>query len=193
MGKSPTLHTALKMVSLTESLMREYLAADKNKDGFVDRTALEQYHMKMGHNKKDIQEWMARFDANKDGQISMPEFARALGVRMEEMKEVQGHILDDEAGNGAQLPEDINILATTMPTYSQKLIIDEFKKLVDDKVELNMIASKLREFLEAKFRPTWQVVALEGSYAMNFVHEPFNSFQCKYLDKILLAWRTPKS
>merc|ERR1711911_66343 len=138
---------SIEMASL-EVLMREFLVADKNKSGFVSEKEAEDYFKKKGAKPAEITDFMKKFDKDKDGKISLAEFARALGGNMADYKAMQAEFLEDEEGKGPALSPDIEVFASSMPKKTQKRITEEFKRLVDQQKSINDITNEVHEFVE---------------------------------------------
>ena len=179
-----------------ESLIEWFMELDTNNDETVDRKELTDYYKKKGVSDAKINEWMEHFDADENGKITLMEFCRGLGLRINEIRVEQKQRAVQRAGKAPSLSADIELIATTMAQPRQVEITEKFKELVNKHnakdEEMKDVASELKAYLDDNYGRVWQCVILTGSYWMQFSHEPFLSIQFRYGRHICLAWRTPR-
>ncbi|KAA0189126.1 Tegumental calcium-binding EF-hand protein 4 [Fasciolopsis buskii] len=187
--------TAYKLHDV-ESLIDWFMELDKNNDEKVDRNELMAAYQKHNIPAEKIDEWMKHFDADSDGKITLMEFCRGLGLRIDEMRVEQKQRADQRAGKAPSLGGDIEMIATTMSQPRQVEVTEKFKEIVNKHggkdEEMKDVAHELKTFLDDNYGRVWQCVILTGSYWMQFSHEPFLSIQFRFGRHICLAWRTPR-
>ncbi|TGZ68808.1 hypothetical protein CRM22_004072 [Opisthorchis felineus] len=200
-----------------ESMIDWFLEMDKNEDGLVDRKELQQFYesKNLPQNQIDTanrikmnwltillhiplvpKEFINRFDTNDDNKITMAEFCRGLGLRMDEITNERKQRKQDRENAGKPLSGAIQIVSTTMSSQKQYDITEKFMDLCKthgtDSNGMKVVAKEFKAFLDNQYGRVWQCVVLTGSYWMHFSHEPFLSIQFKYDKYICLAWRTPQ-
>nr|AAZ20312.1 tegumental calcium-binding EF-hand protein [Fasciola gigantica] len=187
--------TAYKLHDV-ESLIDWFMELDKNNDEAVDKKELTAYYKSKGVSDSKINEWMEHFDVDSDGKITLMEFCRGLGLRIDEVRVEQKQRALQRAGTAPALGTDIEMIATTMSQPRQVEVTEKFKELVTahnaTDEEMKDVAHELKTFLDDTYGRVWQCVILTGSYWMQFSHEPFLSIQFRYGRHICLAWRTPR-
>ncbi|TGZ68809.1 hypothetical protein CRM22_004072 [Opisthorchis felineus] len=179
-----------------ESMIDWFLEMDKNEDGLVDRKELQQFYESKNLPQNQIDEFINRFDTNDDNKITMAEFCRGLGLRMDEITNERKQRKQDRENAGKPLSGAIQIVSTTMSSQKQYDITEKFMDLCKthgtDSNGMKVVAKEFKAFLDNQYGRVWQCVVLTGSYWMHFSHEPFLSIQFKYDKYICLAWRTPQ-
>ncbi|CAL8079834.1 unnamed protein product [Calicophoron daubneyi] len=183
------LHDVEKMIDL-------FMEIDTSNDECVDKKELMEHYRKANVPESAIDDWMKKFDTDKDGKVSLTEFCRGLGIKVDELRVEQKQRAQARAGKGPELDKDVEIVATTMSQEKQSDITRKFKELVtknDGKEEsMKEVANQMKNYLDGNYGRVWQCVILTGSYWMHFSHEPFLSIQFRYGRYICLAWRTPR-
>ncbi|KAK4473978.1 hypothetical protein MN116_003297 [Schistosoma mekongi] len=184
-------------LSLMEQFIRGFIEIDKDNNELIDKQELVKYCQQNKLDMKQIDPWIARFDTDKDGKVSLEEFCRGFGLKVSEVRLEKEELKRDKEGRVSKLPPDIQIIAATMSKAKQYNICCKFKELLDKTGrtgdEVRTVANNLKAFLDSEYGRVWQVVILTGSYWMNFSHEPFLSIQFKYSNYVCLLWRTPSS
>lgn len=179
-----------------EFLIERFLEMDTNRDETVSRQELYDA-CKSRMSQEEIDKWMENFDADKDGNITLDEFCRGLGLKAGEMRIEKTERQESKAGRGRPLADDIEVIASTMSQEKMVEITEKFKELVaktgGKQEEMNQVVKELKDFLDEKHGRVWQSIILTGSYWMKFSHEPFMSLQFKHGPHIVLVWRTPSS
>ncbi|CAH8569271.1 unnamed protein product [Dicrocoelium dendriticum] len=180
-----------------ELMIEKFLELDTNKDEKIDRNELYAACSKAGLKENEVDEWMNRYDYDNDGKLSLNEFCRGLGLRLNEMRAEREERTAQRSGTAPTLKDGVQIIASTMSLSKQVEITNKFVELVEKtggkSEELQNVARDLKAFLDSKYGRVWQVVVLNGSYWMNYSHEPLMSMQFKYEPNICLLWRTPNS
>ncbi|TPP63278.1 Tegumental calcium-binding EF-hand protein 4 [Fasciola gigantica] len=179
-----------------ESMIEWFMQLDTNKDEAVDAKELTGYYRKNGVPEEKIKNFMEHFDTDKDGKITLMEFCRGLGMRVDEMRVEQKQREVQRQGKAPTLSTDIEMIATTMSVPRQVEVTEKFKELVTahngKDEEMKDVAQDMKNYMDEKYGRVWQCVILTGSYWMHFSHEPFLSIQFRYGRHICLAWRTPR-
>ncbi|KER23038.1 EF hand [Opisthorchis viverrini] len=187
--------------NVVEELMKCFMLLDVNNDGFVSREELVDFCQKHQLNPADIDQFLQRFDVDADGKISFEEYARGLGLTIQEVqqekKEVNLQNSREASGEKLQF-EDVEILSTSMTWSKQETIINKFKELVGggdpNEEAMNNVVEQLQQFLNEEYGRLWQCIMLTGSYWMKFSHEPFMSLQFRYSGKLVVCvWRTNRA
>ncbi|CAH8481346.1 unnamed protein product [Heterobilharzia americana] len=181
--------------STMEQFITAFIEMDKDHNEMIDRQELVRYCQQNRMDMKQIDSWISRFDTDKDGKVSLDEFCRGLGLKQSEIRHLRDEMKRAKDGKVPDLPNDIEIIASTMSTSKQHEICSKFKEIAGSTGktgnEMREVTSKLKSYLDSQHGRVWQVVILTGSYWMNFSHEPFMSIQFKHNNHVCLVWRTP--
>ncbi|VEL13018.1 unnamed protein product [Protopolystoma xenopodis] len=93
------------------------------------------------------------------------------------------------------LGSDVIVISANMALEDQIDISDEARRLIQpdqsSRVEERRLTGDLKRYLDTKYGRMWHVVVLNGSYWMNYSHEPQYSFQFRIGRYVILCWRTP--
>ncbi|CAL8079831.1 unnamed protein product [Calicophoron daubneyi] len=181
--------------SVIEKLMNFFMEADTNKDGSLSKNELISIARKHNVDTREVDAFIERFDTDKDGNISLEEYAKGLGLNVDEVSKEMKIRLKDKSSPPKCSVEGVTILHSTMAQSSQKEVIEKFKELIDKNGDtdekMDTVIDELKNYLDKEFGRIWQVVILSGSFWVKFTHEPFSSIQFQYGEKrIVLAWRT---
>ncbi|TGZ68807.1 hypothetical protein CRM22_004071 [Opisthorchis felineus] len=207
--------------NVVEDLMKWFMALDVNDDGFVSRQELIDFYQKHDLDSAVIEvsvqnhsipksarykpriakPFLQRFDTDADGKISFEEYARGLGLTIQEVQQEKKEIALQQSreASGEKLQfEDVEILSTSMTWSKQEAIINKFKELVGggepNEEAMNSVVEQLQQFLNEEYGRLWQCIMLTGSYWMKFSHEPFMSLQFRYSGKLVVClWRTNRA
>ncbi|VDQ04964.1 unnamed protein product [Trichobilharzia regenti] len=182
---------------MLEEFIKAYLSICSEGDNVADREELTDYCRKKNLDMKLVEQWIEKFDVDKDDQISMEEFCRALGLSQKEMQIEKVHRTDSNAAKVPNVSSDFEIILSKLSKQAEYDITERVRELFGNTTEnkdaeIKDISNKLKQYLDDTYDRVWQVVILRGSYWMNFSHEPFKSIQFKYGPYIILLWRTPK-
>nr|ACL54849.1 tegument-associated antigen [Schistosoma mansoni] len=182
---------------MLEEFIKAYLDVCSDGDLVAERHELVDYCKKKNLDQNLVQQWIDHFDVDKDDQISMEEFCRALGLNQSEMciEKVQRNKVN--ATSTPKVSKDFEIILSKMSPQAEYDITEHVRELIGDLKEFKQpetkeISNKLKQYLDETYDRVWQVVILNGSYCMNFSHEPFKALHFKYGPYIFLLWRTPK-
>ncbi|KAK4473087.1 hypothetical protein MN116_002734 [Schistosoma mekongi] len=185
------------MASTMEQFITAYLTICRDGDDVVDKKELIDYCRKEKLDMKLVDTWISHFDVDKDNRITLEEFCRGLGLKVNEMRTERKHIKTVQSGKVPKLPDGVELIATTMPLPVQVEVTQLYKDLLPKSgihdADMRKVTNDFKTKLEERYERVWQVVTLTGSYWMNFSHEPFQSIQFKVDKYIILAWRTPNN
>ncbi|CAH8470164.1 unnamed protein product [Heterobilharzia americana] len=182
---------------MLEEFIKAYLQICSEGDNIADRQELTDYCRKKNLDMKLVEQWINKFDVDKDDQISMEEFCRALGLNQKEMLVEKVHRTPANAAKIPEISSQFEIILSKLSKQAEVDITERVAELFNGSTEnkdsqIKDISNKLKQYLDETYDRVWQVVILRGSYWMNFSHEPFKSIQFKYGPYIFLLWRTPK-
>ncbi|KAA3677753.1 uncharacterized protein DEA37_0007017 [Paragonimus westermani] len=139
-----------------------------------------------------LDEWLKPFPNDT---IDLETFCKHLGFDLNSMRLEEKERAKSREESDQTVANDIEVISTTMSVVKQIDITEKFKDLVKkigtDVNKLNTIPEQLKAYMDEKYLPGWQVIMLEGSYWMQFSHEPLTSLQFRYDSLICLVWRTP--
>ncbi|TGZ68804.1 hypothetical protein CRM22_004069 [Opisthorchis felineus] len=180
-----------------EKLIKLFFLLDKNNDGFVSRSELIEYYDKNGLEKRNVEEFMNRFDAYNDNKISMDEYCRVFGFYLHEAQMEKKDLKVQQAREtSGSLPsfDDVEILNSSMTWEKQEDIVNKYKELVGggdaSNERMNDAVQDLQTYLNRTYGRTWQCIILNGSYWIRYNHDPFYSLQFKHGGKnVVLVWR----
>lgn len=88
---------------------------------------------------------------------------------------------------------EVRVISASMPVGRREEIVRYLKNLLvsDSQISETQLVAALKRWLEAKYEPTWHVLAIKGSYWMHYSHEVDCSFQFHLGSHVYLMWRTP--
>ncbi|TNN07566.1 Tegument antigen [Schistosoma japonicum] len=182
---------------MLEEFINAFLHVCADDDLVADRRELVDYCKKKQLDPNLVQQWLDLFDVDKDDQITIEEFCRALGLNQSEMciEKVQRNKVNVAAT--PKVSKDIQIIISKMSPQVEYDITERVRELLSDvnnnkDADIKNISNELKQYLDNTYGRVWQVIVIRGSYWMNFSHEPFKSIQFKYGPYIFLLWRTPK-
>lgn len=97
-------------------------------------------------------------------------------------------------GQIKELGPDVRVITADMPMPQQNQILEEVRRLTEASKRLDegALVGKLKEWLQINFGGAWHVVIVQGSYWMNYSHEPNCSLQFHLGSSVYILWRTPK-
>ncbi|THD27821.1 Tegument-associated antigen [Fasciola hepatica] len=197
-----------------EKMIQLFLQLDRNRDDIVDENELRQacaeHKLPEEEVSQDLiteckflipilwlQRWLDMFDADENGKITLEEFCRALGLRTAEMRVEKMEREEVRAGRGRPMPEDVEVIASTMSQEKKVEVTEKFKEFLaktgGKPEDMNLVVKQLKDYLDERHGRVWQTLVLTGSYWMKFSHEPFMSLQFKVGPNIVLVWRTPSN
>lgn len=178
-----------------EKLIEIFFEVDKNDDGYVDKQEMVNHCKENKLDLKMVDEWLSKCDTDKDGKISLEEFCHGFGIKLQEMQIEKKERELSTASNAPKVPDDVQILDSTMSPTKQSEAINMFKRLVSQKSgsaeNMEKVSTEFKQMLEKQYGRVWHVVILCGSFWMSYSHEPFLSLQFKHGKWICSIWRTP--
>ncbi|CAH8484772.1 hypothetical protein MS3_00002086 [Schistosoma haematobium] len=184
------------MDSPMEKFIQIYLTLIRDNDESVETSKLSESCRREKLDMKQVNDWIALFDVDKDQKITFEEFCRGLGLKQNEMRIERNHIKTVQSGREPDLPEGVKIISSTMPKPKQVEVTLLYKDIFDGvkkDPDMNKVVKTFKSELERRYGRVWQVNAVTHSYWASFSHEPFQSIQFQYENKIILAWRTPSN
>nr|AEX92829.1 tegumental calcium-binding EF-hand protein 4 [Fasciola gigantica]AFM84632.1 CaBP4 [Fasciola hepatica] len=180
-----------------EKMIQLFLQLDRNRDDIVDENELRQACAEHKLPEEEVSRWLDMFDADENGKITLEEFCRALGLRTAEMRVEKMEREEVRAGRGRPMPEDVEVIASTMSQEKKVEVTEKFKEFLaktgGKPEDMNLVVKQLKDYLDERHGRVWQTLVLTGSYWMKFSHEPFMSLQFKVGPNIVLVWRTPSN
>uniref|UniRef100_A0A095C6E4 Tegument antigen n=3 Tax=Schistosoma TaxID=6181 RepID=A0A095C6E4_SCHHA len=191
---------------MLEEFIKAYLHICSDGDLVAERHELVDYCKKKNLDQNLVQhfilflgpqQWIDRFDVDKDDQITIEEFCRALGLNQSEMCVEKVQRSKVNVASTPKPSKDFEIILSKMSPQAEYDITEHVRELMGDlkefkQSEIKEISNKLKQYLDETYDRVWQVIILNGSYCMNFSHEPFKALHFKYGPNIFLLWRTPK-
>ncbi|CAL8079825.1 unnamed protein product [Calicophoron daubneyi] len=151
-----------------EKMIELFLELDTNADNCVDRNELVAACAAHKLDRAKVDEWMSRYDANKDGKITLDEFCDGLGLGGDEMKVEKNERDLKSTAKCPKVKDEIKVIDNSMSTTKQADISDKFMELVkgvgNDPKLMNKAAGDLKRYLDKTYGRVWHVVVVSGSY-----------------------------
>ncbi|TPP56303.1 Tegumental calcium-binding EF-hand protein 4 [Fasciola gigantica] len=204
--------------SSLEKMIQLFLQLDRNRDDIVDEHELRQACAEHKLPEEEVsqcqiteckfslpilwlQRWLDMFDTDRETETTnapSEEFCSSLGLRTRKKMRVEKIEREEvRAGRGRPMPEDVEVIASTMSQEKRVEVAEKFKEFLaktgGKPEDMNLVVKQLKDYLDERHGRVWQTLVLTGSYWMKFSHEPFMSLQFKVGPNIVLVWRTPSN
>ncbi|KAL3307336.1 hypothetical protein Ciccas_014154, partial [Cichlidogyrus casuarinus] len=162
---------------MLDDYIRAFVAIDRNMNNVIHMDELRMYAREQNWDNEMIKKWMNMFDENRDNQITLAEYCNVLGLHQNQIQDARKNM-----GNTKTISSEIKIINVAMPLSLQYEITNYVIRMTNQgsynqkEYDPRQGANDLKAWLDRTYGRAWQVVIVNGSYWMNYSHEPENSF-----------------
>ncbi|CAH8834429.1 unnamed protein product [Trichobilharzia szidati] len=167
---------------------------DKNYDGVISRSELQEYTRVHHLDPEMIERWEKLFTEERTHQITLNRFLEVLGIKKEDFEHQRRKTIQQQSGY-FKLGKDVEYIAGDMSLSEQINVSNEARSLIEEYGKDNVldIATKLKKFLDNLFGPSWHVIMGLNSYSCTYEYEVDTAFQFKLKEYLISVWKTPEN
>uniref|UniRef100_A0A1I8GY77 EF-hand domain-containing protein n=1 Tax=Macrostomum lignano TaxID=282301 RepID=A0A1I8GY77_9PLAT len=171
------------------SFLDAFFAIDTDNSEEITVDELRAYMEKNNFEDTFVQKWLAIFDQQHLGRITLENYCDVLGLITKKARAYRSKSVF--AVQKRSLPSSVQVIYNDMPPDRQAEAFFIVKESLEESPQPKQLPRMVKQLLDDQFGRLFHVVIVRGQYWNLVSHEPGFCFIFKYQEAVYLLWRTP--